>query len=93
MDGIPDGCDDSVVVDSDADGLTDADELNVYGTDPTQFDTDRDGLGDGAEVHGQNGFVTDPTKADTDGDGRSDGKEYQQGTNPTVPDNPGGGKK
>ncbi|MDQ6997801.1 MAG: Ig-like domain-containing protein, partial [Mariprofundus sp.] len=36
--------------DSDGDGLTDADELNIYGTNPNLADTDSDGFSDGFEV-------------------------------------------
>jgi len=36
--------------DSDGDGLSDADETNVYGTDPQKADTDGDGLSDGGEI-------------------------------------------
>ncbi len=57
--------------DSDADGLTDCEEL-LLGTDPHDADTDDDGLNDGAEV---NLYGTDPLEADTDGDGLSDGNE------------------
>jgi hypothetical protein len=38
------------VLDSDNDGLTDAEELRIN-TDPQIFDTDKDGFGDGAEVN------------------------------------------
>ncbi len=37
--------------DRDGDGLYDDDEVDVYGTNPDVFDTDRDGVGDGAEVY------------------------------------------
>jgi hypothetical protein len=40
-------------VDSDNDGIADVDEVNIYGTDPYNWDTDGDGRGDGEEV-----FVT-----------------------------------
>jgi hypothetical protein len=43
-------------VDSDGDGLSDADEIVVYGTDPLQTDTDGDGVSDFNEVV----FGTDP---------------------------------
>jgi len=69
--------------DTDGDGLTDADEANIYGTDPLLADTDGDGLSDGNEVN-ING--TDPLLADTDGDGASDGLEISQGTDPLDPD-------
>lgn len=36
--------------DTDGDGLTDGQEVNVYGTDPTNPDTDGGGVNDGAEV-------------------------------------------
>jgi len=53
---------DLVVVDTDGDGLSDADE-KVIGTDPSMVDTDGDGLSDGAETPD----VANPV--DTDGDG------------------------
>jgi len=64
--------------DSDGDGIPDADEVAIYGTDPGRPDTDGDGLGDGTEA-GIAGFdadpatTTDPKNPDTDGDGRLDG--------------------
>lgn len=36
--------------DSDGDGLTNIDEILIYGTDPTRWDTDDDGISDGDEV-------------------------------------------
>jgi hypothetical protein len=56
--------------DTDGDGVTDSDEVDLYGTDPETWDTDGDGLSDGDEL-----FVagTDPLVWDTDGDGVSDG--------------------
>jgi hypothetical protein len=64
--------------DADGDGLTTAQERQ-YGTDPTNRDTDGDGLGDGDEV-----FVhaTNPLVADTDGDGCNDGFEVANGDDP-----------
>jgi hypothetical protein len=59
-----------VVLDSDGDGLTDADEI-ARGTDPMNPDTDADGLGDGAEVT----LGTNPMNPDTDADGLGDGAE------------------
>lgn len=50
------------------DGDGDGDEVSE-GTDPSNTDSDGDGLSDGAEVIL---FDTDPTNADTDGDGMSD---------------------
>ena len=65
--------------DGDGDGLTDADETNIYGTDPFDPDTDSDGLSDGQEV---NVYGTDPLNPDTDGDGSNDGDEVTIGTDP-----------
>jgi len=42
------------VIDNDGDGLTDFVEINTYGSDPLNPDTDGDGFLDGAEV--QNGY-------------------------------------
>lgn len=41
---------DETELDSDGDGLSDADEVNIYGTDPHDPDTDGDGFSDGEEV-------------------------------------------
>jgi len=68
----------SNVLDSDKDGISDADEA-ILGTDPFIADTDGDGLLDGAEV---NTYGTDPSLADTDGDGFSDGAEVAYGSDP-----------
>jgi hypothetical protein len=38
-------------VDTDADGVADGDELNIYGTEPTVADTDGDGVIDGGELY------------------------------------------
>ncbi len=71
-------------VDTDGDGLSDADEVNIYGTDPTSADTDGDGLSDGDEVIL---FGTDPKSIDTDGDGLGDAAEINEhGTNPNRAD-------
>lgn len=53
--------------DTDADGVADGDELNIYGTNPTGADSDGDGVFDGEELFG---IQTDPlvwndTSADT----------------------------
>ncbi len=60
--------------DSDHDGITDGDEIHVYGTRPLNPDTDGDLLTDGAEVYG---YTTDPNNPDTDGDGLTDGDEVR----------------
>ena len=76
-------------LDTDGDGLSDEDEVNVHGTDPLIPDTDGDGLSDGEEVNVQG---TDPLNPDTDGDGLPDGEEVNvQGTDPLNPDTDGDG--
>jgi hypothetical protein len=90
-----DGCHDSPGDDWDADGMSDEVEVLQAGTDPTDMDTDNDGLCDGhkpplcaSEDANNNGVVdpgeTDPTNPDTDGDGLSDGLERGL----TVPETP-----
>ena len=39
-----------VFIDTDADGLSDEEEINRYGTDPNRAETDGDGQNDGTEV-------------------------------------------
>ncbi|MCC6791477.1 MAG: hypothetical protein IT336_07335 [Thermomicrobiales bacterium] len=39
----------NAAIDSDGDGISDADETDFFGTDPQAFDTDGDGVGDGDE--------------------------------------------
>ena len=58
--------------DSDGDGISDFDEMNVYNTDPLSPDSDSDGLSDNDEI---TEYGTDPLNADSDGDGLSDGDE------------------
>lgn len=55
--------------DTDGDGVSDTDELEIYGTDPDNADTDGDGVSDGDEIH-VNG--TDPTRVDVVGDPNGD---------------------
>ena len=57
--------------DTDEDGLSDADEMNKYGTDPLNPDTDGDGMSDAMEVD----VGLNPKKKDSDGDGVQDNKE------------------
>lgn len=70
-----------VDIDTDVDGLTDAEELEL-GTNPTQIDTDFDGLTDIEEI---NIYKTDPAKQDTDGDTYNDGAEVKNGFDPALP--------
>ncbi len=73
-------CDPASDPDSDGDGLTDWEEVVVWGTDPFDEDTDDDGLLDGEEVYQYN---SDPTAVDTDEDGLRDGAEaLYWGTDP-----------
>jgi OOP family OmpA-OmpF porin len=74
--------------DSDMDGLSDAEELEL-GTDPYDPDTDKDGLSDFDEVRK---YKTDPLNPDTDYDGLKDGAEvYTHSTNPLDRDTDKGG--
>jgi uncharacterized delta-60 repeat protein len=66
-------------LDSDSDGLSDADEISIHGTDPNNPDTDNDGLSDGEEV---NVHGTNPNTLDTDGDGIHDGYEVNNASDP-----------
>ncbi|MDA7463351.1 S8 family serine peptidase [Candidatus Poseidonia alphae] len=76
-------------IDSDGDMLTDANETNVYFTDPFDADSDDDQLSDGDEVFNTS---TNPNSADTDGDGLDDGTEVLiNGTNPLLSDTDGDG--
>lgn len=76
-------------LDQDHDGLMDAEERDIYHTDPLNPDTDGDGLSDYAEVRTHH---TDPLKADTDGDGLTDRDELQiQHTDPLTADSDGDG--
>ena len=57
--------------DTDGDGISDAIEEWVVGTNPASGDSDGDGLGDGEELS----MGTDPVSSDSDGDGLDDGEE------------------
>ena len=68
-----------------------SDELErARGTDPTDPDTDGDGLSDadesGADLAHVQPLSTDPLDADSDGDGIDDGAELQLGTDPLRAD-------
>lgn len=95
-DGLCDGQESQLRIDprradTDGDGLSDLDEVNRWGSSPTNVDSDGDARGnptfyDGAELlH----FGTSPTLADSDGDGRSDFDEINQNaTNPLLAELP-----
>lgn len=80
--------------DSDGDGLTDAEEINFYNTDPNWYDSDSDLLADGWEVkYGLNPLAVNSdsdgvndSQEDEDSDGLTNFKEYVVGTDPTLPD-------
>jgi hypothetical protein len=92
-----DGPSDVAQADSDGDGLFDADETGVYGTNPYVYDTDGDGSGDGEEVYyGSNpraaGGSTGTAGIDSDGDGLFDTDETSvYGTSASVYDSDGDG--
>lgn len=69
----------NAILDTDGDGLTDADEINIYHTNSNKVDTDDDGLNDREEVKI---YKTDPNNPDTDGDNYKDGAEVKGGYNP-----------
>ena len=60
------------LADFDNDGLNNRRELMEAGTQIRNRDTDGDGLTDGEEVNGLNGFTSNPLVVDTDGDGVND---------------------
>jgi len=69
-------------VDTDEDGLSDAEE-RALGSNPLLVDTDGDGLSDYEEVHGIP--PSSPLAMDSDGDGASDLLERRLGTDPEDP--------
>lgn len=71
----------SSTTDSDGDGLSDAEEVLIVGSDPNNADTDGDGLSDGVEVINR----LNPLDPDMDRDGISDGDEVRNGTDPFFP--------
>lgn len=75
------------IADEDGDGLSNYQEAQE-GTDPSNPDTDEDGINDGDEV---NVHFTKPGDSDTDGDGLTDGQEVTLGTDPNEIDSDGDG--
>jgi len=79
--------------DTDGDGLSNQDESNLHGTDPSNVDSDNDGLMDGVEV--LRGF--NPLSPDQDANGVTDGQDDWDGdgtlnaTDPSPGSAPGGG--
>ena len=81
-------------MDTDGDGLTNDDEINIYGTDPRNPDTDGDGINDGDEVEFwgydwdmdfDNDGIINLLDPDSDNDGFLDGTEKGQGFDPGDP--------
>lgn len=80
--------------DYDGDGLTDADEINIYGTSALAYDTDDDGLADSDEHlfwaaawnldHDGDGLIN-LLDRDADNDSYSDGTEQSAGSDPADP--------
>ncbi len=70
---------DPLLLDSDADGVSDSDEIDFYGTDALAPDTDDDELDDAEELLT---YGTNPLLDDTDGDDVSDGEEVAAGSDP-----------
>ena len=66
--------------DADGDGLSDDEEINIYGTNPENPDTDGDGLTDAEEILE---YGTDALNEDTDADELLDAEEINTyGTDP-----------
>ncbi|MFH0783492.1 MAG: hypothetical protein V2B20_16280 [Pseudomonadota bacterium] len=81
-------------MDSDGDGLTDIEEMTIYGTNPYMADSDGDGINDKDElIYWGSAWNADPDgdglinilDPDADGDSIADGAELRQGTDPGDP--------
>ena len=64
------------IADTDQDGLSDTDEIQLYGTDPLNADTDGDTMNDGWEVAEGLDPLRDDADDDSDGDGFTNLQEY-----------------
>ncbi len=87
-DGLLDAADPAPLdPDADIDGLTDGEEVLIYGSDPTNPHSDGDGIEDGVEVVI---YGTNPSASDTDGGGAPDDVEIAGGCDPLDPVDDGG---
>ncbi|MCP3747558.1 S-layer homology domain-containing protein [Paenibacillus sp. A3M_27_13] len=98
-DGLPDYKEEMIGTDkhnpdTDGDGLTDGQEVNLIGTNPLKIDTDGNGVNDGDEDSDGDGLTnakeiqlgTNPNNKDSDFDGWEDAYELKKGTNPLEAD-------
>ena len=67
--------------DTDGDGLSNDEEINIHSTDPVDSDSDDDGLNDGDEIYT---YSSDPNDSDSDDDGFNDGSEITLSLDPNV---------
>jgi hypothetical protein len=81
-------------LDTDGDGLTDAQESSVYHTNPEVLDTDEDGIDDKAELQfwgelwnsdSDNDGIVNLLDKDSDNDGYRDGDEINDNSSPSDP--------
>lgn len=83
------------LLDSDWDGVPDADEINIYATNPNDADTDGDGFNDWVELNfgfsPHNPLLIKLDENDQDGDGLSDRDELKFHTKIIVKDTDGDG--
>ena len=85
----------AINMDTDSDGVTDKDEINIYRTNPDNPDTDGDGYNDWEELnHGYSPYTAGEAKLennDADHDGLNDKLELAFHADPTSPDTDGDG--